>query len=160
MTMNRRRFLQAAGIGAGFGMTGAGWAFHDDGLPLMQPSYGDIAGYQILGFNDGSFLGSDPRQDRREGWDRVWEFRVIDTRRGRFAYCGNGPLGWKIIDVTNPRRMRVVHRQPHTATQHSTTSDNTQYIDIKGDDILVVKRNKALETWDVSNPAAPVRLAS
>jgi hypothetical protein len=163
--MNRRRFLQTAGAGAGLsmtglGMTGASWAFHDDGLPLMQPSYGDIAGYKILGFNDGSFLGSDPGQDRREGWDRVWEFRVIDTRRGRFAYCSNGPLGWKIIDVTNPQRMRVVWRQPHTATPHSSTTDNTQYIDIKGGDILVVKRNKALETWDVSNPAAPVRLAS
>jgi len=165
MSMNRRRFLQTAGAGAGLsmtglGMTGASWAFHDDGLPLMQPSYGDIAGYKILGFNDGSFLGSDPGQDRREGWDRVWEFRVIDTRRGRFAYCGNGPLGWKIIDVTNPRNMRVVWRQPHTVTPHSTATDNTQYIDIKGGDILVVKRNRALETWDVSNPAAPVRLAS
>jgi len=161
MAIDRRRFLQAAGAGAGLSMTGrASWAFHDDDLPLMQPSYGDIAGYRILGFNDGSFLGSDPRQDRLEGWDRVWEFRVIDTRRGRFAYCSNGPLGWKIIDVTNPRRMRVVWRQPHLATEHSTTSDNTQYIDIKGDDILVVKRNRALETWDVSNPAAPVRLAS
>jgi hypothetical protein len=39
------------------------------------------------------------------------------------------------------------------------TTDNTQYIDIKGGDILVVKRNRSLETWDVSNPSAPVRLA-
>jgi hypothetical protein len=156
MTMNRRRFLKAAGIGAGFGMTGAGWAFHDDGLPLMQPSYGDIAGYHILGFNDMRL----PGQPRSPGWEQTYEFRVIDTRRGRFAYCGNGGMGWTIVDVTNPQRMRVVWRQPHMATEHSTTSDNTQYIDIKGDDILVVKRNRALETWNVSNPAAPVRLAS
>jgi hypothetical protein len=154
--MNRRRFLQAAGAGAGLGMAGTGWAFHDDGLPLMQPSYGDIAGYHILGFNDMRL----PGEPRAAGWDQTYEFRVIDTRRGRFAYCGNGGMGWTIVDVTNPRRMRVVHRQPHTATEHSTTSDNTQYIDIKGDDILVVKRNRALETWNVSNPAAPVRLAS
>jgi hypothetical protein len=157
MAMNRRRFLQAAGVSAGLSMTGrAGWAFHDDGLPLMQPSYGDIAGYQILGYTDLRL----PGQPRAPGWDQSYEFRVIDTRRGRFAYVGNGSMGWSIVDVTNPRRMRVVWRQPHTATAHSSTSDNTQYIDIKGDSILVVKRNKALETWDVSNPAAPVRLAS
>lgn len=156
MTMNRRRFVQAAGVGAGLGLTGAGWAFHDDGLPLMQPSYGDIAGLEILGFNDMRL----PGQPRSPGWDQTYEFRVIDTRRGRFAYCGNGGKGWTIVDVTNPRNMRVVWRQPHTATEHSTTDDNSQYIDIKGGDILVVKRNRALETWDVSNPAAPVRLAS
>ena len=137
-------------------MTGAGWAFHNDGLPLMQPSYGDIGGYQILGFNDMRI----PGQPRSPGWDQTYEFRVIDTRRGRFAYCGNGAMGWTIVEVTDPRKMRVVWRQPHLATQHSSTTDNTQYIDIKGDDILVVKRNKALETWDVRNPAAPVRLAS
>jgi len=157
MAMNRRRFLEAAGVGAGLSITGrVGWAFHDDGLPLMQPTYGDIAGYEILGFNDMRI----PGQPRSPGWDQTYEFRVIDQRRGRFAYCGNGAMGWSIVDVSNPRRMRVVWRQPHTATAHSTTTDNTQYIDIKGGDILVVKRNKALETWDVSNPAAPVRLAS
>jgi hypothetical protein len=157
MAVNRRRFLQAAGIGLGLGMTGrAGWAFHDDGLPLMQPSYGDIAGYRILGFTDMRL----PGQPRAPGWDQTYEFRVIDTRRGRFAYCGNGARGWAIVDVTNPRKMQVVWRQPHLATAHSGTSDNTQYIDIKGDDVLVVKRNRALETWDVSNPAAPVMMAS
>jgi len=158
--MNRRRFVQAASVGAGLGMTGASWAFHNDGLPLMQPTYGDIAGYRILGFNDMRI----PGQPRSPGWDQTYEFRVIDQRRGRFAYCGNGGMGWTIVDVTNPRNMRVVSRQPHTPTQHSmvppVTTDNTQYIDIKGGDILVVKRNKALETWDVRNPAAPVRLAS
>ena len=156
MTMNRRRFLQTAGVGAGLGLTGVGWAFHNDDLPLMQPTYGDIKGYGILGFNDMRL----PGQPRAPGWDQTYEFRVIDTRSGRFAYCGNGAMGWTIVDVTNPQQMKVVWRQPHTVTQHSTTTDNTQYIDIKGGDILVVKRNKALETWDVSNPAAPVRLAS
>jgi len=156
MTMNRRRFVQAAGVGAGLGLTGVGWAFHDDNLPLMQPTYGDIKGYGILGFNDMRL----PGQPRAPGWDQTYEFRVIDTGKGRFAYCGNGAMGWTIVDVTKPQQMKVVWRQPHTVTQHSTTTDNTQYIDIKGGNILVVKRNKALETWDVSNPAAPVRLAS
>lgn len=156
MTMNRRRFLQAAGAGAGLGMTGASWAFHNDGLPLMQPTYGDIGGYEILGFNDMRL----PGQPRTAGWDQTYEFRVVDQRRGRFAYCGNGNMGWSIVDVTNPRKMKVVWRQPHTVTSHSAATDNTQYIEIKGGDILVVKRNKALETWDVSNPAAPVRVAS
>jgi LVIVD repeat-containing protein len=157
MSINRRRFLQAAGAGAGLSMTGGvGWAFHNDGLPLRQPSYGDIAGYEILGFNDMRLPG-EPRVD---GWDQTYEFRVIDQGRRRFAYCGNGQRGWSIVNVTNPRNMRVVWRQPHTATQHSATTDNTQYIDIKGGDILVVKRNKALETWDVRRPSAPVRLAS
>jgi len=160
--MNRRRFLQAAGVGAGLGMTGrASWAFHDDGLPLMQPTYGDIGGYEILGFNDMRL----PGQPRSPGWDQTYEFRVIDTRRGRFAYCGNGGMGWTIVDVTNPRRMRVVWRQPHLPTPHSPlvapfTTDNTQYIEIKGGDILVVKRSRSLETWDVRDPSAPVRLAS
>jgi hypothetical protein len=160
--MNRRRFLQAAGaacVGAGLGMTRAGWAFHEDG-PLMQPTYGDLAGYQILGFNDMRL----PGQPRDPGWDQTYEFRVIDTRLGRFAYCGNGGRGWSIVDVTKPQSMRVVWRQPHVPTLESPlmppfTTDNTQYIDIKGGDILVVKRNRSLETWDVSNPSAPVRVA-
>lgn len=157
MVMNRRRFLQAAGAGAGLSMAGrTSWAFHDDGSPLMQPTYGEIGGYQILGFNDMRL----PGQARAAGWDQTYEFRVIDQRRGRFAYCGNGNMGWSILDVTNPKKMHVVWRQPHMATQHSSASDNTQYIDIKGDDILVVKRNRALETWDVRNPSAPVMLAS
>jgi hypothetical protein len=141
---------------AGFGVPGMSWAFHDDGGPLMQPTYGDIAGLEVLGFNDMRV----PGQPRAEGWDQSYEFRVIDQRKGRFAYVGNGGMGWTIVDVSNPRRMRVVWRQPHTATPHSSTTDNTQYIDIKGGEILVVKRNKALETWDVRNPSAPVRLAS
>ena len=126
MTINRRTFLQAAGlsvVGAGLGMTGAGWAFHNDGLPLVQPSYGDIAGLEILGFNDGSFGGL----DRRQGWDRVFDFRVIENGNGRFAYCPNQNLGWSVVDASNPRHMRVVFRQPH-----STLPDNTQYLDIKG----------------------------
>ena len=158
--VNRRRLLKAAGLGAGLGMTGIGMnaakAFHNDGLPLMQPTYGDIAGYEILGFNDMRI----PGRPREGAWDQTYEFRVIDQRRGRFAYCGNGGSGWTIVDVTNPRKMHVVWRQPHTVTQHSAATDNTQYIDIKGGEILVVKRNKALEMWDVSNPSAPVRLSS
>jgi hypothetical protein len=60
--------------------------------------------------------------------------------------------------------MRVVWRQPHLPTAESPllppfTTDNTQYIDIQGGEILVVKRNRSLETWDVSRPTAPVRLA-
>jgi hypothetical protein len=155
MTMDRRTFLQAAGlgvVGAGLGITRAGWAFHNSGLPTIQPSYGDIAGIQILGYNDMSFP---PGTGRAGNWDQTYEFRVLDTPRGRFAYCGNGGNGWSIVDVTNPRNMRVVHRRPH-----STLPDNTQYIDIKGGNILVVKRNRSLENWDVSNPSAPVLLGA
>jgi hypothetical protein len=139
-------------------MPRAGWGFHD--LPLRQPTYGDISGYDILGFNDMRL----PGQPRAAGWDQTFEFRVVDTRRGRFAFCGNGGRGWTIVDVNSPRRMRVVWRQPHLPTAESPllppfTTDNTQYIDVIGE-ILVVKRNRSLETWDVSRPTAPVRLAS
>ncbi len=156
MTMNRRTFLQAAGlgvVGAGLGMSRAGWAFHNSGLPTIQPSYGDIAGVQILGYTDMSFPPGSGHGANAGNWDQTYEFRVIDTPKGRFAYCGNGGNGWSIVDVSNPRRMHVVHRHPH-----STLPDNTQYIDIKGGNILVVKRNQRLENWDVSNPAAPVLL--
>jgi hypothetical protein len=132
-------------------MTRGSWAFHDDDLPLMQPSYGDIAGLEILGYNDMRL----PRSGRDPGWDQTYEFRVVENRKGRFAYCGNGSRGWSVVDATNPRAMRVVHRQPH-----SFTPDNTQYIDIKGDDILVVKRNTRLEMWDVKNPSSPRFLSS
>jgi hypothetical protein len=43
--MNRRTFLQAAGlsvVSAGVGMTRSGWTFHKSDLPTIQPSYGDI----------------------------------------------------------------------------------------------------------------------
>jgi hypothetical protein len=158
MTMNRRTFLQAAGlgaVGAGLGITRAGWAFHNSGLPTIQPSYGDIAGVQILGYTDMSFPPGSGHGAMFGNWDQTYEFRVIDTPRGRFAYCGNGANGWSIVDVSNPRRLSVVHRHPH-----STLPDNTQYIDIKGGNILVVKRNRRLENWDVSNPSAPVLLGS
>ena len=126
----------------------------------MQPSYGDIAGLEILGFNDMRL----PGQPRAPGWDQTYDFKVVDqvTRhvRGRFAYCPNGNKGWSIVDVTNPRNMRTVWRQPHLVTEHSIAADNSQYLDIRGGNILVMKRNRALETWDVSNPAAPVKLAS
>lgn len=152
MAMNRRGFLQAAGVGAGLGMTGAGWAFHDSDLLFVQPSYGDIAGLEILGYNDMSFPPGSPRGG---GWDQTYDFKVVDGPNGRFAYCPNGANGWSIVDVTNPGSMRVVARQPH-----STLPDNTQYLDIKTGNILVIKRNRSLENWDVSNPAAPVRLGS
>ena len=158
MTMNRRTFMQAAGlgvVGAGLGMTRAGWAFHNSGLPTIQPSYGDIAGVQILGYTDMSFPPGSGHGANAGNWDQTYEFRVIDTPRGRFAYCGNGGNGWSIVDVSNPRNLRVVHRHPH-----STLPDNTQYIDIKGGNIMVVKRNRRLENWDVSNPSAPVLLGT
>ncbi len=155
MAMNRRTFLQAAGlgvVGAGVGMTRSGWSFHKSDLPTIQPSYGDIENIQILGYNDMSFP---PGSGRTGNWDQTYEFRVLDTPRGRFAYCGNGGNGWSIVDVSNPRKMHVVHRHPH-----STLPDNTQYIDIKGGNILVVKRNRSLENWDVSNPSSPTFLGS
>jgi hypothetical protein len=45
---------------------------------------------------------------RADTTGRSYEFRVIDQRRGRFAYCGNGGMGWSIVDVSNPRRMRLL----------------------------------------------------
>jgi hypothetical protein len=67
--MNRRTFLQAAGlgvVGAGVGMTRYGWPFHKSDLPTIQPSYGDIENIQILGYNDMSFP---PGSGRTGNWD-------------------------------------------------------------------------------------------
>lgn len=81
--MNRGEFLLAAGVGAGLGVVGAGWAFsgwappswalHDDGL-LVQPSYGEIGGYTLLSYSD-------------LGWPRTAEFRVSPD--GRYASTAN-----------------------------------------------------------------------
>jgi len=152
MTMNRRRFVQAAGVGAGLGLTGAGWAFHDG--PLVQPSYGEISNLEILGYCDMGF-GDQPDGSALDPvsnlpWDRTSEFRVV---RG-YAYCANYQ-GFSIVDVRDPRNMRSVFRY-----QHNPVANNTQYIDIKGGNILVQKQNDNLRIWDVSNPYAPVQLST
>ena len=154
--------MQAAGVGAGLELY---WA-RRLGFPRRRPARscslrtGTSRVITFLGYNDMRL----PVSPVLRGWDQTYEFRVIDTRKGRFAYCGNGAMGWSIVDVSDPRHMRVVWRQPHVPTAASPMAgqfltDNTQYIDIKGDHILVVKRNRAFETWDVSDPAKPVRLA-
>jgi hypothetical protein len=154
--MNRRRFLQTAGVGAGLGMTGAGWAFHDRlsrGYASLQPGPGETKGLRILGYcdmgipsaPDGSAI--DPRTNLP--WDRTAEFQVRDG----YAYCGNYQ-GFSIVDVRDPRNMKVVFRYAN-----DPGPDNTQYIDLK-DNILVQKTSGLLKMWDVSHPAAPVFLSS
>ena len=156
MTMNRRRFLQTAGVGAGLGMTGASRAFHDrisEGYASLQPGPGEIKNMRILGYTD---LGIPSAPDGSAldpvtgiAWDRAYEIQV----RGGYAYCSQ-QQGFSIVDVSNPRNMRVVFRY-----RNDPGPDNTQYIDIK-DQILVQKTNGLLKMWDVSNPTAPVFLSS
>src|SRR5436309_1722990 len=131
MSMNRRRFLQAAGAGASLGVTGASWAFHDDGLPLMQPSYGDIVGLEILGFNDMRL----PGQPRAEGWDQTYEFRVVDQRRAGLLTAETaewgGPSSMSPIrggcawsgasHICLPHNRHWCHRSPPTTRSTSTS---------------------------------------
>ena len=83
-------------------------------------------------------------------WNRTAEFRVVKG----FAYCSNYQ-GFSILDVRDPRNMRSVFRY-----QNQPAPDNTQYIDIKGGDILVHKTDARLKMWDVSNPFSPVLLST
>ena len=157
MAMNRRKFLkQTAGVGAGLGLAGAGWGFHDrllQGYASLQPGPGEVKGLKVLGYcdmgipsaPDGSAL--DPLTNLP--WDRAAEFQVRDG----FAYCGNYQ-GFSIVDVRDPGNMKSVFRHANVPGP-----DNTQYIDLK-DHILVQKKNGSLEMWDVSNPFAPVHLSS
>ena len=150
MAMNRRRFLQTTGLGAGLGMAGGGLAMHDrllQGYASLQPGPGEIRGLQILGYCD---LGIPSAPDGSVGgWDRAFETQVLNG----YAYCSNGQ-GFSIVDVRDPRNMRAIFRHAN-----DPGPDNTQYIDLK-DHILVQKKNGSLVMWDVSNPAAPVRLSS
>lgn len=165
MAMNRRRFLQTAGIGAGLGMVGGAFGFHDrlhQGLSV-QPAPGELSGMELLGHCNMNF--NDVAKVR--GWDQVYEFQVING----FAYCshgGNGNRGlsgtpgtggFSIVDVRNPRNMKVVFRRVNDSPAIGGPNDNSQYLDIK-DHIMVLKRNRSLEMWDVRNPFAPVRLSS
>lgn len=149
MAMNRRRFLQTAGVGAGLGMAGGGLAFHDrmlQGYASLQPGPGELRGLQILGYCDLGINGGDGSVG---GWDRAFETQVLNG----YAYCSNGQ-GFSIVDVRDPTNMRAVFRHAN-----DPGPDNTQYIDLK-DHILVQKKNGSLVMWDVSNPASPVRLSS
>ena len=156
MAMNRRRFLQAAGLGAGFGIAGATRAFHDrpsQGFASLQPGPGEVSGLRVLGYcdmgipsaPDGSAI--DPRTNLP--WDRTSEFRV----QNGLAYCGNYQ-GFSIVDVRDPQNMRSIFRYAN-----DPAPDNTQYIDVKGN-LLVQKLNGSLKLWDVTNPAAPIFLSS
>jgi hypothetical protein len=150
MAMNRRRFLQTAGVGAGLGITGGGLAFHDrllQGHLSLQPGPGELRGLQILGYCD---LGIPSAPDGSVGgWDRAFETQVMNG----YAYCSNGQ-GFSIVDVRDPRNMRAVFRHAN-----DPGPDNTQYIDLK-DHILVQKKNGSLEMWDVSDPTKPGHLSS
>ena len=118
----------------------------------------EILGYCNMNFGDVAKL---------RGWDQVYEFQVING----FAYCshgGNGNRGlsgapgtggFSIVDVRNPRNMKVIFRRVNDSPAIGGPNDNSQYLDIK-DHIMVLKRNRSLEMWDVRNPFAPVRLSS
>ena len=158
MTQKPRRFLKGVVVAvaaclAGSSVVGsAAWGFHDDGDGLVQPSYGEISNLRILDYTDMGF-GDAPDGSALDPvtglpWDRVAEFRV----RGGYAYTANYQ-GWSIVDVRNPRRMRVVFRHQNDLGQ------NTQYIDISGN-VLVVKETTRLSMWDVSDKEAPVELSS
>ena len=153
--MKRRTFLQAAGAGAGLGMFGGAFGFHDrlhQGLSV-QPAPGELSGMEILGYCDMSRKSAPG--GFAVGWDQTYEFQVING----FAYCSHGQSGvgntggFSIVDVRNPRDMKLIFRHVND------TPDNSQYLDIK-DHIMVQKRNGALVMWDVRNPFAPVRLSS
>jgi hypothetical protein len=155
MTMNRRKFLQAAGAGAGLGLAGASSAFHNSdfgispisGRPYIQPSYGDVGNVQVLGYCDMTYKGT----GKAGGWDQIYDFKVRDTPQGRFAYCPNGAPGWSIVDVTNPRDMFVTYRQPW-----SFLPDNSNYLAISNKTgLMVPKRNQRIEVWDVNDPYNP-----
>jgi hypothetical protein len=155
MTMNRRKFLQAAGVGAGLGLTGASSAFHNSffgispisGRPYVQATYGDLGNCQILGHTDMSYGSA----GRAGGWDQVYDFKVRDTFQGRFAYCPQGAVGWSIVDVTNPKNMFVTWRQPW-----DTLPDNANYLAISNaTGLMIPKRNKKIEVWDANDPYQP-----
>ena len=168
MSMNRRKFLQAAGAGAGVGMAGGALAFHDrlhQGLSV-QPGPGELQNVEFVGYCNMNFGDV----ARLRGWDQVYEFQVING----FAYCshgGNGNRGlpagtpgtggFSIVDVRNPANMKVIFRSVNDSPPRALggPNDNSQYIDIK-DHILVLKRNRSLEMWDVSNPFKPVKLSA
>lgn len=141
MAMNRRRFLQAAGVGAGLGMTGAAWAFHEHGA-LMQPSYGEISNLEILGYSNMQF------RNFAGNWDQTYEFRV--SANGRHAYTSH-QIGFCIVDVSDPTNMRVIARR------ENETGQRTQYIDLVGS-LLVVKETTRISLWDVSKPHNPTRV--
>ena len=131
--------------------------FHDDDSPLVQPSYGEIKNLRILDYTDLGF-GNAPDGSALDPvtglpWDRVAEFRV----QGGYAYTANYQ-GWSIVDVRNPRNMKVVHRQQSERIE-GNRFQHTQYIDIRGN-TLVVKESNRLSIWNVRNKRAPVRLST
>jgi hypothetical protein len=158
MAMNRRRFLQSAGVGAGLGMFGGAFGFHDrlhQGFASVQPGPGEIRNMEILGYTQLRMPGDPPGVPGPNGWDRAFETQVLNG----FAYASHGSTGgagrggFSIVDVRNPRNMKAIFRHVND------TPDNSQYLDIK-DHIMVQKRNGALVMWDVRNPFSPVRLSS
>jgi hypothetical protein len=151
--MNRRKFLQVAGAGAGLGLAGGADAFHDRmglGYSSIQPAPGEIENLRLLGHCDFTFNGVSGKVG---GWDRTYEFQY----RGGFLYCSH-QIGWSIVDARDPRNMKCIWRYAN-----DPGPDNTQYLDIARGDrdhIVVQKQNGALKMWDATNPWAPVLLSS
>src|SRR5918994_6471929 len=120
MAMNRRRFLQTAGVGAGFGMVGGGaLAFHDrlhQGLSI-QPGPGEIRNMEILGYTQLRMPGDPAGVPGPNGWDRTFEFQVLNG----FAYASHGSTGgagrggFSIVDVRNPTDMKAIFRHVNDA---------------------------------------------
>ena len=163
MSMSPRKLARGSLAAVVACITGLGVAsstasgFHDDGDRLVQPSYGDIKNLRILDYTDLGFGdapdGSALDPTTNLPWDRASEFRV---QRG-YAYTANYQ-GWSIVDVRNPRNMKVVFRQQNERIE-GNRFQSTQYIDIRGN-TLVVKETNRLSIWDVSNKTAPVRLST
>jgi hypothetical protein len=155
MAMTRRRFLQVAAVGTGLGTVGAGLrlptalASHPG---LVQPSYGDLGGYNILSYSN---LAFDNGVDWGPNWDKTAEFRV--SPRGEFAYTSNYQ-GFSILDVSNPNRPRVISRVRNSPTVQS------QYLDVSGDLLIVNQEGLTnqpnawqggIRLFDVSDPEDP-----
>lgn len=161
MAMNRRGFLQTAGVGAGLGVMGvmrAGWALHDEGL-LVQPSYGELEGYTILSYSNMAFNDGG---GETQPWDQTFDLQVSPD--GKYAYTSH-QQGFSILDVHNPTRPRVISRVRHardmTTNRHIVQS---QYIDVSGDLLIVNQEGQTnqptpyvggIRLFDVSDPTAP-----
>jgi hypothetical protein len=147
-------------------MAGSAFAFHDrlhQGFASIQPGPGEIRNVEILGYCNMNF--GDVAKLR--GWDQVYEFQVLNGF-GYACHGGNGNRGlqgtpgtggFSIVDVRNPRNMKVIFRHVNDSPAIGGPNDNSQYISLQ-DHILVNKRNRSLEMWDVRNPFKPVFLSS
>lgn len=100
-----------------------------------QPGYGEFENFTIVSYSD------------LDGWDQVAEFRV--GRDGRYAYTSNYQ-GATVVDVSDPRRPRVVSRIKNDPSVQS------QYIDVLGN--LLVINQEAVRDEKIKHWEAGIRL--